>query len=1173
MTQAPSRIHPQSGRLLRLAAAFAAALALPCVRIRAEGPPAEAAQQAGLTVTSISQFWSLSAEQKARPCAFRLECDVTYYDALWKILFVQDMNGDGAYVPSASLHYPFKTGQHIIASGLFVPPNADITFDHAVINAAGSSAAIPQPLAGRLAQAPLWAGRLVEANGFVDRVDRMDVGHLRLTLSIEGRSVVAWVLVNPDTVLPDFNDAFVRVQGVFNPKVGPDGNASSLEIMVPGVERAWVTGRLGDDPRFRIPAVPIESLPKQPADRLVRVSGQVKGQEPGHWVRIRDEGGQVDVMTGQARPFAADEKIEAIGLPLIRGTQWQLTDGLARPAEGSSAPAAPTRDPTLRLAAQVFELPAEEAARGRAVRLTGVVTWSNRRAPFFFIEDSSGGICVMRENAGPAVSVLGRSVEVRGVTGMGEFAPVVKASQVDQMSDLVLPVAEPVSLEHALTGAEEAKWVEMRGYLHGIRKQDGWQYLDLVTNAGDFVAVLSPRADVSSLVGAIIVVKGVCTAETGGERRLTGIKLWVPAAEFVQVEEAPKKDPFDVPARTIASLGQFNSAQSFNRLLRVSGVVLKHSPGRFIQIEEAGQGLLVFSEGREPLVAGDKIEAVGLLARQGGRVTLREAIYRRVGHGEPPRPVPMEAHYAPNISFDGRLVELEGTLFDSSAAEGVLRLTVHGKETVFDAFLDAAGADAPPALRDGSYLSLTGVYTVRFDQYGRPSAFQINLRTAGDIAVLKAPSWFTPGRVLALVAALAVAILLFIAWVSALHRQVRAQTEQIREQVKRESRLQADLHRASRLESLGLLAGGIAHDFNNLLTVVMGNLSLARLVGKLEPDVESSLLDAEKAAIRARDLTQQLLTFAKGGAPVQAAVLLPDIVREVAEFALRGSNVRCSFDIAEDLWPANVDKGQIGQVVQNVAINAMQAMPGGGVLDVSMRNEIVADEPGPVLAPGRYLHLKFTDHGHGIRPEDLEKIFDPYFTTKKNGSGLGLATVHSIVKKHAGHITAESVPANGTTFHIWLPAAQDAPGARITLSEPETKPAPAAAKARILFMDDEVPIRTLGGAILRKMGYEVTSVADGAAAVREYAKAMGERRPFGAVILDLTIPGGMGGRQTLEELLKLDPGVVAVVCSGYSNDTVLSNYRAHGFRGMVSRPYEAADLALAIERALRGGRA
>jgi CheY-like chemotaxis protein len=302
-------------------------------------------------------------------------------------------------------------------------------------------------------------------------------------------------------------------------------------------------------------------------------------------------------------------------------------------------------------------------------------------------------------------------------------------------------------------------------------------------------------------------------------------------------------------------------------------------------------------------------------------------------------------------------------------------------------------------------------------------------------------------------------------------------------------------------------------------------------------------------------------------------VLLPDIVREVAEFALRGSNVRCSFDIAEDLWPANVDKGQIGQVVQNVAINAMQAMPGGGVLDVSMRNEIVADEPGPVLAPGRYLHLKFTDHGHGIRPEDLEKIFDPYFTTKKNGSGLGLATVHSIVKKHAGHITAESVPANGTTFHIWLPAAQDAPGARITLSEPETKPAPAAAKARILFMDDEVPIRTLGGAILRKMGYEVTSVADGAAAVREYAKAMGERRPFGAVILDLTIPGGMGGRQTLEELLKLDPGVVAVVCSGYSNDTVLSNYRAHGFRGMVSKPYEAADLALAIERALRGGRA
>jgi len=392
--------------------------------------------------------------------------------------------------------------------------------------------------------------------------------------------------------------------------------------------------------------------------------------------------------------------------------------------------------------------------------------------------------------------------------------------------------------------------------------------------------------------------------------------------------------------------------------------------------------------------------------------------------------------------------------------------------------------------------------------------------------------------------------------------------------MKRESSLQADLQRASRLESLGLLAGGIAHDFNNLLTVVMGNLSLARLIGKPDPEVETSLLDAEKAATRARDLTQQLLTFAKGGSPVQAAVLLPDVVREVAEFALRGSNVRCRFDFADGLWPANVDKGQIGQVVQNVVINAMQAMPGGGALDISMHNELVPPGAGQVLDPGRYLHLRFTDHGHGIRPEDLERIFDPYFTTKKNGSGLGLATVHSIVKKHNGHITAESVPANGTCFHIWLPAASEAPSARIALAEPEPQLAPPpASKARILFMDDEVPIRTLGGAILRRIGYEVTAVADGAEAVREYSKAMEEGRPYGAVILDLTIPGGMGGRQAMEELFKLDPGVVGIVCSGYSNDAVLANYRAHGFRGMVSKPYEATDLALALERVLRGGRA
>jgi CheY-like chemotaxis protein len=267
-----------------------------------------------------------------------------------------------------------------------------------------------------------------------------------------------------------------------------------------------------------------------------------------------------------------------------------------------------------------------------------------------------------------------------------------------------------------------------------------------------------------------------------------------------------------------------------------------------------------------------------------------------------------------------------------------------------------------------------------------------------------------------------------------------------------------------------------------------------------------------------------------------------------------------------------VDKSQIGQVVQNIVLNALQAMPDGGLIKFALTNQQVGPEMGPVLAPGRYVRLNFTDHGPGIPPADLGQIFDPYFTTKKHGSGLGLATVHSIVKKHAGHITAESALGQGTTFHIWLPAAEAdvLPVKSLFADNAVTAPA---GRTRILIMDDEQFICDLACSILKRYGYHTMAVNDGAAAVAEYARARAAGEPYAVVILDLTIPGGMGGRQAMEELLKLDPAVKAIVSSGYSNDLVLANYQAHGFRGMVSKPYDVADFAHAVELVLKGERA
>lgn len=377
------------------------------------------------------------------------------------------------------------------------------------------------------------------------------------------------------------------------------------------------------------------------------------------------------------------------------------------------------------------------------------------------------------------------------------------------------------------------------------------------------------------------------------------------------------------------------------------------------------------------------------------------------------------------------------------------------------------------------------------------------------------------------------------------------------------ARLEAELLRSSKLEAVGILAGGIAHDFNNILTVVMGNVTLAMLDSEVMEAAGRWLSEAERGVMRARDLTQQLLTFAKGGDPVRKAVQLPEVVREAAEFALHGSKVRCEFSIEPNTWPANVDKGQIGQVVQNLVINAVQAMPEGGVIRTTIRNEPVAVGSPLPLQKGSYLRLSIADSGIGIRPEHLSRIFDPYFTTKQSGSGLGLATVYSIVRKHQGHVEVESELGRGTTFHIWLPAA---PESQPVKEETPEKVAPLT--GRVLFMDDEETIRTLAVSLLSRLGLDVTAVADGAEAVRAYTDARENGAPYRLVIMDLTVPGGMGGREAMERLLKIDANVKAIVSSGYSSDPVLSNYRAHGFRGMVPKPYRFSDLARTIRSVL-----
>ena len=378
-------------------------------------------------------------------------------------------------------------------------------------------------------------------------------------------------------------------------------------------------------------------------------------------------------------------------------------------------------------------------------------------------------------------------------------------------------------------------------------------------------------------------------------------------------------------------------------------------------------------------------------------------------------------------------------------------------------------------------------------------------------------------------------------------------------------RMREEAQRAQKLESVGVLAGGIAHDFNNILTAIFTNASLAK--ADLAPGGEPHrrLVEVERSLIRARSLTQQLLTFARGGAPVTRPSSMAELVRESARFALAGSNVLCELDASPGLWHAEADPGQISQVLQNLVINASQAMPAGGRVAITVHNTTVEQNDGvPPLAPGRYVCVVVADEGIGIPERHVTRIFDPYFTTKQAGSGLGLSVTYSIIKNHGGHIEVSSTMGEGATFRFYLPAASaPRPSEAAERVDPDLP-----GRGRLLVMDDDADVRAAIVAILVRTGYVVDAAENGEKAVEAYRDAMDADERYDAVLLDLTVPGAMGGREALEVLQTYDPTVRALVTSGYSNDPVMAEYRLHGFRAVVAKPFLPEELAAAVRRVL-----
>jgi signal transduction histidine kinase len=394
--------------------------------------------------------------------------------------------------------------------------------------------------------------------------------------------------------------------------------------------------------------------------------------------------------------------------------------------------------------------------------------------------------------------------------------------------------------------------------------------------------------------------------------------------------------------------------------------------------------------------------------------------------------------------------------------------------------------------------------------------------------------------------------------------ELQQSTEQLRAEIKHREQMEEELLRTRKLESLGVLAGGIAHDFNNFLTVIQGSIELAQLRLAADAPVREILERTASACQRATFLSSQLLTFAKGGAPIRRVVSVSKLIVDAIHLARAGAGDTITVDLAADLWAAEVDPGQIGQVLHNILLNAKQSMPEGGIIEVRAENVVLRGDDN--LSARAHVRISIRDYGCGISAAILPRIFDPYFTTKRSASGLGLATTHSIVSKHGGRLSVESKYGHGTVFIVDLPASQSSP-----VPESPVSGELLSGTGRLLVMDDEESVRALMVAVLVTLGYEVLSARDGAEAIDLYEAGIASGRGFDAVLLDVTVRGGMGGVEAARRLKELDRSAKLIASSGYSAAPIMSSFRDYGFDDVLPKPWAVVQLSEVFRRVLVAG--
>jgi signal transduction histidine kinase len=824
-------------------------------------------------ITNLAQLYAVPREQNSDPHRMRTELLIYFFDAEWGAAW-GECQGVPGWLPIMNIPHPPKAGQRIAIDGLIVPATERFVWNETNVRLLEENVTLPLvPVDRHRTRHQEFKARRVLLEGMVDRV-KQDARHVILSLLTDGVRATVFILKDgptegegdPGSPLPCQPGEFVRLEGVYAPQVDLEGKLGNLDLWVARRADVEVVGSLPADQRFDVSPTSSDEIEEGAStNNLLHVEGVVRKFEPGRGVTIWDAGGQLLVQGLQTEPLRVGDHIEAIGTPHVVGVQKSLRESLYRkratPLPDHILPAG-TPDRPLRLAAQIRDLSHEDAQRGLRVKLRGVVTWAHADADFAYVMDASGGVRVAhpRWDRDSSMSV-GTIVTVEGATALGGYVPVVTNATLHRAGwwNLNFEPGPLVSLDQAMTGAEEGHWVEMRGYVRRVTELGPLRKVELTTASGEFEAWFASSRSYQYLEGTIAHVSGVCVALANARRQLTGIQVWSPESKYVIVEETETGDAFAGPMYPLGNLRRFNLESAFNTRIRTAGIVVLHEPGRYLYLQEGNDAVFALSRQTNVLQPGDRIELAGFPGRQGRRFLLRETVYRVQSSGAQTQATPLPPGHSVNLDLEGQLATAEGVLLNAVVKDGEARLLLQSGAAAFEVVLDVSraattgAAGAPPL---GSRLAVTGVYEVQNDEYGKPRSFGLRLRSWQDVELRARPPWWTLPRLMRVLAVVVVVSAIAIFWSVLISRKncllsltqaelqsakdklevrVEERTRELREQVAAKERAHAELAEAqkslmlaSRQAGMAEVATGVLHNVGNVLNSVNVSTTLVR---------------------------------------------------------------------------------------------------------------------------------------------------------------------------------------------------------------------------------------------------------------------------------------------------------------------------------------------------------